>query len=106
MHVSQQLDKRPSTKGCKCSNCDCQAAPGGLSANPWIFVTIHRSDGFKNNGYFFTNEVQVVSKFSTAMLPLMVTCSLYPSLEAVQKVVAELNPIFVPIDPKTYKDEV
>ncbi len=106
--MPQELDERPPSKGCKCSNCDCQAeaAPGGLRANPWIFVTIHGSDGFKNNGYFFTNEVQVVNKFSIAMLPLMVTCSLYPSLEAVQQVVAKLNPIFVQIDPKTYKDEV
>jgi hypothetical protein len=46
-----------------------------------------------------------VNDFSTAMHPLIVTCSLYPSIEAVQKVVSELNPIFVSIDPKTYKLE-
>ena len=76
-----------------------------LSANPWIFATIHRSDGHRINGFFFTNEVKVVNEFSRAMHPLIVSCSLYPSIEEVQKVVSELNPIFVSIDPKTYKLE-
>jgi hypothetical protein len=37
------------------------------------------------------------------MKPLIVTCSLYPSIEEVQKFASGLNPIFVPINPKTDK---
>jgi hypothetical protein len=99
--VPQESDKPV----CKCVSCNMCRSAEHLSANPWIFATIHRSDGHRSNGFFFTNEVKVVNDFSTAMHPLIVTCSLYPSIEAVQKVVSELNPIFVLIDPKTYKLE-
>jgi hypothetical protein len=36
------------------------------------------------------------------MKPLIVTCSFHPSIEEVQKFASEINPVFVPIDPKTY----
>ena len=73
----------------------------------WICVTIHRSDGHRSNGVFYTNDLQVLRDFYAAMQPLTVTCSIHPSFEAVQKFVSEkMNQIFVLIDPKTYKLEM
>jgi hypothetical protein len=69
---------------------------------PWTFATIHKSDGHKSNGFFYTNDFQVLREFCAAMQPLIVTCSFYPSIEEVQKFASDINPCFVPIDPKTY----
>ena len=78
-----------------------------LATHQWIFTTIHRSDeGHKISGYFYTNDFEVVINFCAAMKPLSVTCSLHPSIEDAQKFASEINPTFVPIDPKTYKLEM
>ena len=90
-------------------SCQCAECGKALDSQPpsaWVFATIHRSDGHKSNGFFYTNDFQVVNEFCAAMKPLIVTCSLYPSIEEVQKFASEFNPKFVPIDPKTYKLEM
>jgi hypothetical protein len=70
---------------------------------PYVFVSIHKAEGHKVNGWFYTADYSVLTEFCDRVYPLMVTGSKDLTKKDLDDLVAHYIEVgYKQIDPNTY----
>ncbi len=70
---------------------------------PYFFVSIHKAEGHKVNGWFYTSDYKVLTEFCDRVYPLMVTGSKDLTKKDLDDLVAHYIEVgYKQIDPSTY----